>query len=67
MILPIRRQNYFLVSHQVLNGNRLELHPKIPDAVKHLIQLTMVDADHRLKFSELRDNYLLEMNFEEGM
>ena len=65
-ILPIRVQNHFLVSHQVLSGNRLELHPKIPDSVKVLIQLTMVDPDHRPKFSELRDN-LLGTNFEDGM
>jgi hypothetical protein len=50
----------------VLNGKRLELHPRIPKSIQNLIQLTMVDADHRPTFADLKDN-LLEMRFEDGM
>jgi hypothetical protein len=57
-----RRHLFF---HQVLSGNRLELHPKIPESIQVLIQLTMVDADHRPAFNSLREN-LLGIKFEDG-
>jgi hypothetical protein len=50
----------------VTNGKRLELYPRIPDSIQDLIQLTMVDADHRPTFRDLRDA-LVGMKFEDGM
>ena len=50
---------------QVTNGNRLELHPRIPESIQVIIQSTMVDADHRPTFSDLMD-YLSGMTFADG-
>mgnify|MGYP002803950096 FL=1 len=44
------------VREYVTSGNRLDLHPKIPESIQVIIQSTMVDADHRPTFSHLKDN-----------
>lgn len=60
-----QRIKNLLLFRQVLKGDRLELHPKIPESIKMLIQLTMVDADHRPSFLDLKDN-LLDIGFQDG-
>jgi hypothetical protein len=50
---------------QVLSGNRLELHPKIPDSIQGLIELTMKTMEQRPTFTRLKEK-LLEIRFGDG-
>ena len=50
----------------VLSGNRLELHPKIPESIQEVIKSTMKDVGNRSSFPGLKAS-LLEISFTEGM
>jgi hypothetical protein len=44
------------ISRQVIEGSRLELHRRIPEPTQKLINLTMVEADHRPTFTNLKED-----------
>ncbi|XP_028411528.1 tyrosine-protein kinase CSK-like [Dendronephthya gigantea] len=46
------------VRKYVLNGNKLELHPKIPDSIRKIIQSTMKKKDHRPTFRHLKSDFM---------
>jgi hypothetical protein len=49
----------------VIDGGRLELHPRIPESIQVLIQLTMVEANQRPTFIKLKED-LCDIKFAEG-
>ena len=54
-----------ILFRQVIHGGRLELHPRIPESIQVLIQITMVDADHRPTFTNLKES-LKDLHFDNG-
>ncbi|XP_028411554.1 uncharacterized protein LOC114534200 [Dendronephthya gigantea] len=52
------------VREYVLEGNKLELHPKIPDSIQNVIQSTFTKKDDRPTFSEL-NSHLREITFDD--